>query len=127
MKRRTLCLVLLISLMAGWSGLVGAADKPRTTLTGEIIDLTTFAMKADAAERDAEAMGYRVEGGFPVGLLTDDGEVYIAVYRNPAPAAGLETANKILRPLVGKQVVCQGRVFENGPVKVVEIAIVSEM
>ena len=62
-----------------------------------------------------------------VGILTEEGDVYVAVFRNPAPASGLETANELLGELMGKQVVVRGRTFDAAGVKVIEISIASEM
>ena len=113
---------------AATGGSLGAQEAPqRETLIGEIIELASFAMRDARGAQHAEAMRYRVENGFPVGLLTEDGEIFIAVYRNPAPAASLETANRALLELVGKEVVCQGRVYRKSGINIVEIAIVSEM
>ena len=106
---------------------LGAQESERQTLTGEIIDIASYAMRGAQGAEHAEAMRFRVEKGFPVGLLTEDGEVFIAVYRDPAPAASLQTANRALVDLVGKEVVCQGHVYRKSGIALVEIAIVSEM
>lgn len=125
MKTRLLIALLAFVVVAG-ATVVGAAGQ-KTTITGEVIDLVGFVQKGAQGEEHAEAGRYHAEKGFPVGILTDEGEIYVAVYRNPAPASGLETANDELAPLMGKQVVVQGSVAEAGGIKMIEISLVGEM
>jgi len=125
MKKRLLIALLALALVAG-AAVVGAAGQ-KTTITGEVIDLVGFVQKGARGEEHADAGRYHAENGFPVGILTEEGEIYVAVYRNPAPASGLETANGELAPLMGKQVVVQGAVAEAAGIKIIEIALVGEM
>jgi len=104
-----------------------AAPGTKETVMGEVIDVAGYAMRDSRGEEAAEAGRFRADNGFPVGILTDDGEVYIAVYKNPAPASSLANANKILRELMGKQVVVRGLVYRVQGVNVVQISVVSEM
>jgi hypothetical protein len=104
-----------------------AATGQKSTIMGEVIDIAGYAMKDARGEKDAEAGRFRAEKGFPVGILTEDGEVYVAVYKNPAPASGLETGNDILIDLMGKETVVRGTVYEAQGVKVIQIQIASEM
>ena len=127
MRNRELIIVLSVALLGVGAYLGAQGSSSRETLTGEIIDIASYAMRDARGEEHAEAMKYRVEKGFPVGLLTESGEVFIAVYRDPAPAASLVAANAALLDLVGKQVVCQGRVYRKSGINVVEIAVVAEM
>lgn len=100
----------------------------KATIMGEVIDVAGYAMKGARGEESAAAGTYRAEGGFPVGILENDtGTVFIAVYRNPAPASSLEPANAVLAPLMGKEVVARGRVFRTQGVTVIEIALAAEM
>ena len=82
---------------------------------------------AGHAKRIAAIRALEAETGRPIGILTEEGDVYIAIYRKPAPASALETANAVLGELMGKQVVVRGRVFDAAGVKVIEISIASEM
>ncbi len=99
----------------------------QSTIMGEVIDIAGYAMKDMRGADGAEAGRFRAEQGFPIGILTEDGEVYIAVYKNPAPASALKTANGVLVDLMGKDVVVRGAVHEARGIKVVEIQIASEM
>ena len=125
--KKTSVVIVLLMLCLVVSAYVGAQPAKRQTIVGEVVDIASYAMKGARGEEHRDAMKFRAEGGFPMGILTEEGVLYVAVYRNPAPAASLQPANKILAPLAGLQVVCQGRVSEADGVKVVEIAIVSEM
>ena len=94
---------------------------------GEVIDIAGFVMKNAIGEAHTGAIKFRAEGGFPIGILEEEtGEIYVAVYKNPAPASGLETANHILTEYAGKKVAAQGLLFESHGTKVIRIAIVGE-
>lgn len=95
-------------------------------IVGEVIELSTFAMQGHGEEH-AAATKLRLEQGFPAGILEEEtGEVWIAVYKNPAPASGLECANTHLAPYAGKKVVASGLAYEKGGVKVIRMSLVSE-
>ena len=126
MKRR-LGLVLVGLVLAGCASLLLAQRPQRSTVTGEVIEIASFVVKDAHGEEHAEAGKFRAGEGFPVGILTEDGDVYIAVYRSSAPASPLKTANETLAELMGKAVVAQGKLFERAGIKVIEIAVVAEM
>ena len=72
-------------------------------------------------------MVFRAEHGFPVGLIEEEtGELFICVFRNPAPASSMETANKRLTPLMGKKVVLQGLVYRSDSFNLIRIGTLSE-
>jgi hypothetical protein len=106
---------------------LSAVPASKATIMGEVIDIASYAMKDSLGEENAEAGRFRAEGGFPIGILTEEGDVYVAIYRKPAPASVLETANAVLGELMGKQVVARGRTFDAAGVKVIEVSIASEM
>ena len=125
--KQALTYLVLGSLLTLSAGTLGAVPAEKVTVTGEVIELSGYAMRDARGEEDAEAGKFRALGGFPVGILTDEGEVYLALYKKPAPASPLETGNSILSELMGKQVVVRGRVYAAQGIKVLEISIVSEM
>ena len=94
---------------------------------GEVIDIAGYATKDARGEEMAESGRFRAESGFPIGILDESGEVYIAIYKNPAPASALATANRLLGDLMGKQVVARGKVYRAQGVNVIQISIASEM
>lgn len=106
---------------------LSAVPASKATIMGEVIDIASYAMKDSLGEENAEAGRFRAEGGFPIGILTEEGDVYVAIYRKPAPASVLKTANAVLGELMGKQVVARGRTFDAAGVKVIEVSIASEM
>jgi len=76
---------------------------------------------------DVEAHRARIEEGFPVGIIEEEtGEVWIAVFRDPAPASHLDTANEHLLPYAGKKTVVQGLKYRADGVNVVRVGVASE-
>ncbi|GEM_PF-2280503 len=121
----------IVAALIGVGMILGSAAlaqrQQRVTVVGDVVDLVGLAMRGQGGDYTAEAMKFRVEHGFPVGLIEEEsGAVYLVVYRDPAPAAHLETANKTLLPFVGKKVAAQGRIYEGKGYKVLEVAIVGE-
>lgn len=95
-------------------------------IIGDVIELSTFAMK-DEEEDLTGATRSRLEQGFPAAIVEDEtGDVYVAVYKNPAPASKLERGNEHLLEFVGKKVVANGLVYERNGIKVIRMSLVSE-
>lgn len=107
--------------------IVSAQNKAEKKLViGDVIELSTFAMK-DEGESMVDATRSRLEQGFPAAILEDEtGDVYVAVYKNPAPASSLERGNEHLLEYVGKKVVANGLVYERNGIKVIRMSLVSE-
>ncbi len=96
-------------------------------VVGEVIDIGNYAMKGLRGEENAAAGRYRSDLGFPIGILEDEtGRVYIALYRLPVPAAGVQTGNTILSPYMGKKVAAQGTKYHADGVNVLRISLVTE-
>ena len=113
--------VLLVSMTFVVSG--EPAQPEKGILIGTAIELTTYAMQGN----NAESMVFRAENGFPVGLIEEEtGELFICVFRNPAPASSMETANKRMTPLMGKKVVLQGLVYRSDSFNLIRIGTLSE-
>ena len=108
-------------------GFAQDAPKPeKGNLVGVAIEITTYAMKGHGEEHFPGGKN-RAEKGFPVGILEDEtGEIWVCVYRNPAPASHLETANKVMAPYIGQKVVVQGLKYRAKGVKVIRVSVVSE-
>jgi len=104
------------------------APKPeKGVLVGEVVDIANYAMKGWLGPEHAEASAYHVERGMPVGILDEEsGDLFVAVYRDNAPASHLEAANEVLKPLVGKKVAVQGLIYRAEKINLVRIAVVSE-
>ncbi len=113
--------VLLVSMTFVVSG--ESAQPEKGILIGTAIELSTYAMQGN----NAESMVFRAENGFPVGLIEEEtGELFICVFRNPAPASSMETANKRMTPLMGKKVVLQGLVYRSDSFNLIRIGTLSE-
>ena len=113
--------VLLVSMTFVVSG--ESAQPEKGILIGTAIELSTYAMQGNKAE----SMVFRAENGFPVGLIEEEtGELFICVFRNPAPASSMETANKRMTPLMGKKVVLQGLVYRSDSFNLIRIGTLSE-
>ncbi len=113
--------VLLVSMTFVVSG--ESAQPEKGILIGTAIELSTYAMQGN----NAESMVFRAEHGFPVGLIEEEtGELFICVFRNPAPASSMETANKCMTPLMGKKVVLQGLVYRSDSFNLIRIGTISE-
>lgn len=127
MNKAILALAVLAAIAAATVSGVSAQDKAeKKMIVGDVIELSTFAMK-DASEDQVEATRSRIEQGFPAAIVEDEtGDVYVAVYKNPAPASSLERGNEHLLEYVGKKVVANGLVYERNGVKVIRMSLVSE-
>ncbi len=117
-----------MALTAGaWVFAQDAAPKgEKGIIVGDVIELGTYAMQGYTPELVA-AHKARIEEGFPVGILEDEtGIVWIAVYRNNAPASHLELANKFVAEYVGKKVTVQGLKYTAKGANVIRMSVISE-
>lgn len=109
---------------------VSASAEPKPvngTIIGVVIDIADYAMFGRLGEEHADSGKYRAEHGFPIGILEEEtGTVWIAVYRLPVPAAGLQTANSTLAPLMGQQIVAQGLLYRAPGVSLIRVALARE-
>lgn len=106
---------------------VSAQAKPEKGIViGDVVELSTYALKG-VGEDLVEAHKERINEGFPVGILEEEtGKIWIAVYRDPAPASHLEKANEHVVDYVGKKVVVQGLKYEPKGANVIRIGVISE-
>ncbi len=117
----------LVLTAGAWVFAQDAAPKgEKGIIVGDIIEIGTYAMQGNTPELVA-AHKARIEEGFPVGILEDEtGEIWVAVYRNNAPASHLELANKHLAEYVGKKVTVQGLKYKAKGVSVIRVSVISE-
>ena len=104
------------------------APKPETgMIVGEVIDVTTYTMKGARGKDMEEAGKYRANLNFPIAIIEEaTGDVFIAVYKNPAPASELDMANRILMEWMGKKVTAQGRIYRAPGINLIEIRVAHE-
>lgn len=128
MKYCTLATVIIASLFTAVA-YVSAGEAPvavKGIIVGDVIDITTYAMKGQSGD-NTEAYKSRAGLGFPVGIVEEEtGRVYICVYRNPAPASGLQLANNVLAPYMGMKVAAQGLKFHADGVNLLRLSVISE-
>lgn len=128
MKYLALTTVLIASLftVVAYVSAGSAPAAEKGVIVGNVVDITTYATKG-LGEDNVEAFKNRTKLGFPVGIVEEGtGRVYICVYRNPAPASGLQTANDILAPYMGMKVAAQGLKYHAEGVNLFRLSVISE-
>lgn len=120
-------ILLSVSGIAYVSSAMGVTKPEKGILIGQAIEFSTYAMQDSGDEVYIAALTNRAELGFPVGILEEDtGEMWIVVYRNSAPASGLQTGNEMLAPLMGKKVVVVGIKYRAPGVNVIKMSTAAE-
>ena len=102
-----------------------AAKPEKGVLVGTVVELGTYAMQGIGEEHTA-AHKARIEEGFPVGVVTDEGEVWVCVFRDNAPASHLEPANKHMAEYAGMKCAIQGLKYAAKGVNVIRVSVLSE-
>lgn len=115
--RKKIILSAVLLMMAGFNFSLQAhegeeGDKDQT-ITGEVMDLTCYATHPDTGSGAAHADCARqcIEKGLPAGILTKDGDLYVALGSNH------KKANKKLASFAGKEVEVRGHIKETGHTK----------
>lgn len=101
---------------AAGDGKDGKAAGKAATVTGEVIDVACYVAHAGRGADHKECATKCVTGGMPVGILTDKGEVILAVTDDHT------AANTLLAPLLATKVKAEGELSSRGGVKVLAIA-----
>jgi len=116
-------LILVLALLIGSGSLVvlhagdaaPAADAAQT-ITGEVIDMTCFAMDDSShGPKHASCAVKCLKEGSPAGLLTDDGSVYLLVASHENGPKAMKQAKK----LAAKKVSVTGKVAKRNGVNVI--------
>ncbi len=89
------------------------------TVTGEILDMKCYMTSGAHGDNHKDCSVSCIKGGAPMGVLTDDGKVYLLVAGKANPAA-YDDAKK----MAGEKVTVTGTVSEKGGVQAL---IVSEV
>lgn len=130
MKRKYSILFVCAAMVLSAGAFVFAQDAApkgeKGIIVGDLVEIGTYAMQGYTPDLVA-AHKARIEEGFPVGILEDEtGEMWVAVYRNTAPASHLELANKHVAEYVGKKVTVQGLKYKAKGVNVIRMSVISE-
>ena len=130
MKKWIAGAIMAIVVTGSMAGVFAAIDptKPvKGVIVGDVIELSTYAMKGHGTEETIAGGTNRAEQGFPVAILEQEtGDIFIAVYKNNAPASHMEKANKILSELVGQKVTAVGQIYRAPGINLIQIRFVSE-
>jgi hypothetical protein len=122
----SIMIVAMLGFAVTYASAITRQEPVSGVVVGHAVEISTYAVKGLDAEH-IESMKFRSEKGFPVGIIEEEtGKLYVCVYRNPAPASGLETANDKLAPFLGQKVAAQGLVYSEGDVKLLRLSIVTE-
>lgn len=131
--RKWITAILVVATVVGVSVYVsgvsaeGTIQPEKGIIVGTVVDVANYGMHGRIGEEFAAEGVFRAEHNFPVAIVEEDtGKVYIALYRLPVPAAGLQTANGKLAPFMGKKVAVQGFKYHAPGLNVIRISIVSE-
>jgi hypothetical protein len=95
------------------------APKP-VTMTGEVLDLYCYMDHTASGPDHAKCASACVKKGLPVGFLSSDGVMYLIIGKEHEPI------NAMVADYCGKKSTITGTVKENGGVKAIELASISE-
>ena len=129
MKKMHVFVAAILVLFVAWAftAPAGAPKSEEGMIIGEVIDIAGYGMFGRLGKEHIEAGKYRASHGFPVGILEQEtGDIWIALYRLPVPAAGIQTANAILTPHMGTTVVAQGVKYRTNGLTLIRLSLVSE-
>lgn len=103
----------------------GQAKGEKGVLVGTVIEIGTYAMQGVGDEHTA-AHKARIEEGFPVGVLDEEGNVWVCVFRDNAPASHLEPANRHMAQYAGMMCAIQGLKYQAKGANVIRVSVLSE-
>ena len=93
--------------------LAGAAPLFAETVTGEVVDLACYLDHGAKGEKHQKCAANCIKAGLPVGVLTDDGKVYLVVGTHHKPA------NDQLVDFAAKKVTIEGKVGTQSGVSII--------
>lgn len=126
MKRfYVLAVAMVVTTLATTAMVSAQAKAEKGVLVGTVVDIGTYAMQGMGDDQVA-AHKARIEEGFPVGVVTDDGEIWVCVYRDNAPASHLEPANRHMAEYAGQKCAVQGLKYKAKGVNVIRVSVLSE-
>ena len=122
----TLALVASLAISFGVAQVNAGGNGEKGIVIGDAVELSTYSMKGISPETKDE-MQNRADQGFPVGVIEEEtGDLWVCVYRNSAPASGVEPANEAMREFLGSKVVVQGLKYKANGVNVIRFSNISE-
>lgn len=101
----------------------GAGGK-EISVKGELVDMACFMAHEGRGKKHAKCAEMCVLGGAPVGIVTDDGKVYLLVEDHSSPKAKKPYAEA--RRMVAKTAVIKGVAYERGGVQALVVESVGK-
>ncbi len=92
-----------------------APAKASTTVKGEVVDLVCYIGAGDKGKVHAACAAKCISSGLPVGILDDDGEVYLLVNKKMP-------LNAVLAPMAGQQITVTGTEASRGGMRMLKNA-----
>ena len=86
-----------------------------TTIQGEVVDLACYLTKGEHGAKHEECATMCINNGLPVGILSKEGHVYLAITANHKPA------NSLLEPYTAKEVKVTGTVDRRSGMDIVAV------
>ncbi len=93
-----------------------ATAQDDVSVEGEILDMTCYLHKGSKGRRHRACAEMCAEKGLPIGVLTDQGEVYLLIedHENPEPYAAAAK-------LAGKKAAIKGKKYSKGNVSAIMV------
>ena len=107
---KKLLAVICLASVVGMSAAVFADDKgKKETVTGEVVDLACYLSHGAKGDKHAKCAEHCITAGMPVGVLTDDGKLFLLVGEKH------KTLNSELAAYAAKKITVTGEVgTQNG-------------
>ena len=100
----------------GMGAILPSAHAAETkTIKGEVVDLMCYLDHGAKGEKHASCAKHCIESGGPVGLLTEDNQLYLVIGEH-------QPMNEKLASLAAKTITLRGKVVERNGVKMIENA-----
>ncbi len=101
--------------MGDMHGMSMTSKAKMTTIQGEVVDLACYLTKGEHGKSHEECAKMCINSGLPVGILSKDGRVYLAITANH------KSANSLLVPYAAKEVKVTGTVDKRGGMDIVAV------
>ena len=123
MNRKIAVLLIGAGLLLGLSPTAHTGEEHgEVTVTGEVLDMSCYLAKGAKGKGHAECAKACVKGGQPMGLLADDGTVYLLVASHTSTEA-FDAAKKH----AGEKVEVKGVTADRDGIKMIEVQSVKGM
>lgn len=131
MKRLVLVLAVALASSAGWAHNGEKHDNPErgpggkdVVVSGELVDMSCFMAHEGRGKKHTKCAEQCILGGAPLGLVTEDGKVYLLVEDHSTPKAKKPYAQA--KELVAHTVTITGHAYERGGVQAVVVESVKK-